>query len=78
MTNIERTTTCSTEFQDKVEALIDRSTLYDVLEAIATVCHAKSDHIGSNWQDDATAKVWETAANQVNALIARSRAIRSI
>ena len=55
-----------TDFEDKVEALVDSATMYDVVEALATICHGKAEHLRSNWQDENAALAWERAANALN------------
>jgi hypothetical protein len=51
-----------TELEEKIEALIDGGTVYDVIEAVQTVCSLKAEHIRENWQDEKNAKVWDKAA----------------
>ena len=62
---------------DGIEAMIDAAGLSAVLDAVATICHEKADHVQSNWQHTALAKQWTRAAkiieraafhDQVNAL----------
>jgi hypothetical protein len=43
---------------DELEAMIDRSSVYAVLEAIAQICRLKAVHLRGDWQDDRAAKVW--------------------
>ena len=49
---------------DALEAMIDNNHggLGDVLDLIAEVCSAKADHILTNWQDEATADLWDRYA----------------
>lgn len=42
----------------QVENLIDKSSVRDLIEAIAAVCAEKADWIEESWQDRQTAKVW--------------------
>ena len=46
---------------DKLEAMVDANSLSAVLEALATVCDEKANHIRENWQDGITARPWENA-----------------
>ena len=48
-----------------LETLIDAHNLDGVLEALSEICHAKAEHLRSNWQDSATAKQWNQAASIV-------------
>ena len=47
---------------DTVEAILDKCTLADVLNLIAEIASAKADHIRENWQDGATAEMWDRNA----------------
>jgi hypothetical protein len=55
------------DLADELESLVDSSSLRRVLEALAAVCYAKADHLRSNWQDYASARVWGKAAKVVEA-----------
>jgi flagellar motor switch protein FliM len=68
--DIEMTTTTQ-ELETELELLIDKSTLENVLEALANVCHAKTDHLLSNWQDKGQAREWSRAARQIQTLAAK-------
>jgi hypothetical protein len=57
MTALEETT-----LQNELEALIDGSSLTDVITALAVVCREKAEHLRENWQDRSTAKTWEQDA----------------
>jgi hypothetical protein len=48
-----------------LEALIDADDLRSVVETIADICGEKAEHIRSNWQDAATASVWDRAARRI-------------
>lgn len=47
---------------DLVEAMIDKSTLQDVLQLVAEIASAKADHIRENWQDENAAASWDASA----------------
>lgn len=51
--------------QDQLEAYVDQYGLYGVLEKLQQVCYEKQDHVQSNWQDAALAKLWEKRAQIV-------------
>jgi hypothetical protein len=38
---------------EMLERLVDENGLTAVLDALATVCYEKADHVQSNWQDSA-------------------------
>jgi hypothetical protein len=57
----------STNLKTELETLVDKTSVVDVLRALADVCYAKSEHIRTNWQDDILAKLWERSANQIQA-----------
>ena len=44
--------------KDELEIMIDRSSLHEVLNALADICAQKADHIQSNYQDKPLAKTW--------------------
>ena len=48
-----------------LEALIDRAGLCAVLQSLSTICNDKADHIRTNWQDNVTAKAWDSAAGVI-------------
>lgn len=51
--------------RDAIEAMIDKTSVHELLQAIAQICYAKADHIRDNWQDEVTAKCWERDAHRV-------------
>lgn len=50
------------ELQEQVEKLVDSSSVKRVVDALATTCYLKAQHIEENWQDRLLAKIWERAA----------------
>lgn len=57
-----------------LEVLIDAHGLSKVLEALATICHGKAEHLESNWQDAITAKAWTRAAGMLETVSCREAA----
>jgi hypothetical protein len=53
------------ELQDKLETLIDSSSLKDVIQAIEEVCYAKGQHLKENWQDPIGKAVWLEAGSNL-------------
>ena len=54
--------------QATLETLIDSIGVESLLTNLATVCYDKAEHIRANWQDNATAGVWDAAGRRVMAL----------
>lgn len=54
--------------KDQLESLIDSKSLQAVLSAIAEICAEKAEHIRTNWQDNATARVWDQGAKRIATL----------
>ena len=54
--------------KELLEAFIDRSSLFAVLEMIQVICEEKAQHVELNWQDQglAIAKMWARAAKRVS------------
>ena len=46
------------EQSETLEALVDAYGLVNVAAKLAEICSEKCAHIASNWQDDATARMW--------------------
>lgn len=44
-----------------LEFLIDRTSVVEVLEALAGICQEKADHVATNWQDHGMARDWNAA-----------------
>lgn len=60
-----------TQIQEQLEAIIDRTSLQDVLNCLSGVCLAKSDHLEENWQDKASAKQWEEAYHVIDRAVVK-------
>ena len=48
-----------------LELTIDRHGLSAVLDALASICGAKADHLRANWQDAASASVWDKDGRKI-------------
>ncbi|MBD2563804.1 MULTISPECIES: hypothetical protein [Nostoc] len=53
------------EYMEILEALIDKLTLSTILEMLERICHKKAENLRNHWQDEASAKLWEKAARQI-------------
>ena len=62
---------------DSLEGLLDKTTLQDFLETLAEICNEKADHLRANWQDNATAKLWDAAAKRVE-FVAHCSAVAAV
>ena len=70
-----------------LEALIDKSSLRQVVSALVQISYEKGQHIRENWQDRATASLWHQAGNELerveeklksrNAIVRAEAAIQS-
>jgi hypothetical protein len=56
---------------EQLEALIDGSSLLDVLTGLSLICSEKADHIRDNWQDTTTARTWRKASNEIEVTVRR-------
>ena len=50
---------------ETLEGLVDKYSLVGVLDALVSICHAKSEHLRSNWQDRTSARVWDQTAKHI-------------
>lgn len=48
---------------ERLERLVDETSLRDVLEALSDICAKKAEHVSNNWQDEALAKLWSQCAS---------------
>ena len=46
-----------------LERMIDRAGMLTVISALANIAGYKAEHLRENWQDEASAKRWDKAAN---------------
>ena len=49
-----------------VEELVDATSLHAVLRALGETASAKADHLESNWQDGAAARVWSRLGKRID------------
>ena len=55
----------------RLEAMVDKVGLSNVLYALAQVAHAKAELLSGNWQNEAAAKCWESDALKIEKLAER-------
>ncbi len=65
------------ESHESVERMIDKLGLFDMLSIMAQVCEAKSEHIATNWQDEALAGAWLRASLKIEK-VRDTQVIRSL
>lgn len=53
---------------ERLENLVDRTSLKAVVGALSAMCAEKSEHIGANWQDRELAHCWLGNANRLGKL----------
>ncbi|WP_414621684.1 hypothetical protein [Calothrix sp. CCY 0018] len=53
------------EYMEIVEGLVDKLTLSTILEMLERICHKKAENLRTHWEDEASAKLWEKAARQI-------------
>ena len=53
------------EYQDAVEAMVDKGGIRGLLAALEAVCHEKAEHLASAWQDEAGQRAWRKVAKTV-------------
>lgn len=58
-------------YQETLEALVDRHGLFSVLNCLSGICGRKAEHIKSNWQDSNLAENWESAESAIDAAASR-------
>jgi len=52
--------------RDAIEALVDKSSVGDVLDALSDVCMDKSYHIRELWQGESLARSWARDAKRID------------
>jgi hypothetical protein len=55
------------ELAETLEALVDQSSMRDVLFMLASIAAEKAQHLREAWQDETTAKRWDKDAKLVEA-----------
>lgn len=49
-----------------LESMIDSDDLPSVLNAISEICDGKAEHLVTNWQDPASARLWSRAGKVID------------
>ncbi|AVH64033.1 MULTISPECIES: hypothetical protein [Nostoc] len=53
------------EYMESLEAIVDQLTLAAVLEMLERISHKKAENLRNHWKDEASAKLWDKAARQI-------------
>lgn len=61
------------ELEEMLEGIVDRFSLSAALDALATVCSAKADHLASNWQDEVSARPWSRLWRRLDTVSAAAK-----
>jgi hypothetical protein len=48
--------------KEQLEALLDKTSLHEVLDMLSEICSEKQEHVQTNWQDKNLAKAWGRCA----------------
>jgi hypothetical protein len=56
------------EVQQRVEELVDVSSMDRVLAALEETCYLKAEHLRSAWQDRTTARGWDMAGKRLESV----------
>lgn len=65
-----------TETLTKLELILDRHGLANVLRMLAEIAGQKAEHIATNWQDASTAKRWDKAGSLLDLAAVKVDALR--
>lgn len=55
----------------ELEEMIDGTSVGQLLEAIADICHEKAEHVATNWQDYDLEKLWTRCGTKISALASK-------
>lgn len=55
------------EEMETLESLMNRVGFRSVMEALATICSEKAEHLRTNWSDHRQSKAWERASAAASA-----------
>ena len=55
------------DIEEKLEALVDKSSVNYVLNNLVQICWGKADHLDTNWQDHNAAIRWKKLAIKLEA-----------
>jgi len=56
------------DLEDVLESIVDQNGLAGTIDALATVCVAKAEHLKANWQDPVSARPWTRLAHRLDSV----------
>ncbi|BAZ34061.1 hypothetical protein NIES4074_65750 (plasmid) [Cylindrospermum sp. NIES-4074] len=56
------------EYMDILDGLVGQLTLGAILEMLERICHKKAENLRTHWNDEASAKLWDKAARQIESI----------
>jgi len=59
------------DVMNKLEEMVDASSMNFVLDTLAMICSEKAEHIIANWQDRTAAQPWQHAAQRINSIVGK-------
>lgn len=65
------------DYIEKLEAMIDKTSVRFVLECMSEMCALKADHVETNWQDPVLARAWNAAGTRLEKA-AQTRAVLDV
>jgi ElaB/YqjD/DUF883 family membrane-anchored ribosome-binding protein len=54
------------DIEDRLESILDLHTVEYLLDRVSSVCMKKAQHLRENWQDQVSARAWETMARSID------------
>ena len=60
----------------QLESMVDTVGLSAVLDALASICSEKADHVRTTWQDEGLARLWDKSAKVVLDSATRVHAVK--
>jgi hypothetical protein len=61
------------DLEDVLEGIVDQAGLSATIDALATVCVAKAEHLKANWQDEAAARPWTRLGLRLDTVAAAAK-----
>lgn len=63
------------ELADQIEAIVDRETMENTLNALLQVCISKELHVEEDWQDKPLARRWKKLAIALDKLVDQAKGL---
>ena len=72
MTNDWETRLDNQDRMERLEKLVDETSIRTVLEMLGDICGAKAEHLRTAWQDEGAAEIWEADARRLGKVAGQS------